>query len=210
MLLAGAGNSFAQSKTFVFQVGDLLFQQSDCGSFCEAINKVTDGINGLDFSHVGIVQMKDDKIVVLEAIRTGVTETPIDEFLDRNKDRFGNPLVVVGRLKPEFQHSVLTIEEESNNYLGKKYDRVFDINSDTYYCSELVYLLYHDANGQSLFELAPMTFKDPETKKTFEIWVDYYNELNEEIPEGKPGLNPGSISRSDKLEIYFPFSSFKE
>jgi hypothetical protein len=46
-----------------------------------------------------------------------------------------------------------------------------------------------------------MTFKSPKTKEYFEVWVDYYKKLNIEIPEGKPGCNPGGISTSDKLKI---------
>ena len=46
-----------------------------------------------------------------------------------------------------------------------------------------------------------MTFKDPETKEFFPAWVAYYAELGEAIPEGESGLNPGSISRSQKIDI---------
>jgi hypothetical protein len=46
-----------------------------------------------------------------------------------------------------------------------------------------------------------MTFKSPKTEEYFEVWVDYYKKLNIEIPEGKPGCNPGGISTSDKLKI---------
>ena len=46
-----------------------------------------------------------------------------------------------------------------------------------------------------------MTFKSPVTKQFFPAWEDYYNELQKPIPEGKPGINPGVISRSDKIII---------
>ena len=57
------------------------------------------------------------------------------------------------------------------------------------------------ANKKPLFDLFPMTFKSPKTEEYFEVWVDYYKKLNIEIPEGKPGCNPGGISTSDKLKI---------
>ena len=46
-----------------------------------------------------------------------------------------------------------------------------------------------------------MTFKDPTTHQFFPAWVDYYKSLNMDIPEGKPGINPGSISTSNKIII---------
>ena len=51
-----------------------------------------------------------------------------------------------------------------NKYAGKPYDAIFDISDDNYYCSELIYYSFWD-NGldHSIFELFPMTFKDPKT-----------------------------------------------
>jgi len=50
-----------------------------------------------------------------------------------------------------------------------------------------------------------MTFDDPDTKTIFPIWEDYFKKLGIPVPEGKPGLNPGSISRSDKIKIVYRF-----
>lgn len=36
-----------------------------------------------------------------------------------------------------------------------------------------------------------MTFIDPKTRKTMDIWQEYYQELKTRIPEGEPGINPG-------------------
>jgi hypothetical protein len=52
-----------------------------------------------------------------------------------------------------------------------------------------------------------MTFKDPNTHAFFPAWVDYYQQLKQDIPEGKPGINPGLISRSNKIQI-IPIQSF--
>jgi hypothetical protein len=45
-----------------------------------------------------------------------------------------------------------------------------------------------------------MTFKDPETGKFFPTWVDYYQKMEIEIPEGLPGCNPNGLAASEKLE----------
>lgn len=46
-----------------------------------------------------------------------------------------------------------------------------------------------------------MTFINPDTGEFYEGWIDYYNKLGASIPEGVPGINPGGISRSDKIKI---------
>jgi len=56
VLLNGCHRStFKQNHGFVLQPGDLLFQDLDCGPLCDAIEKVTTGYQGANFSHVGIV-----------------------------------------------------------------------------------------------------------------------------------------------------------
>ncbi len=197
------------NNDFQLHEGDLLFQQSNCGPFCDAINQVTEGIHGIDFNHVGILQKdQQGEWVVLEAVTKGVVITPVNEFLERSKDDQGRPKVAVGRLKKDFQTIIPEAIKKGEGYPGKHYDQVFDLNNDEYYCSELVYFTYVDDEGKPLFELNPMTFKEPDTGEIFGIWKDYYEKLGQEIPEGKPGLNPGGISRSDMLDIYFPFSGF--
>ena len=189
--------------SFLLKEGDLLFQDSDCGPFCDAIEKVTFGINQFKFSHIGlVVKNQKEELVVLEAISKGVIETPIDNFINRSFDADNNPKVVVGRLKPEFTHLLVAAVDSAYNRIGKPYDEIFDIENDEYYCSELIYLAFKEANdGQPVFQLQAMTFNDPDTQKPFPIWVDYYKKLGKPIPEGQPGLNPGGISRSEYIEI---------
>ncbi|NJK86237.1 MAG: hypothetical protein HC906_09955 [Bacteroidales bacterium] len=63
-------------------------------------------------------------------------------------------------------------------------------------------MLFKKANdGNDFFTLTPMTFKAPGSDSYFPVWENYYHDLGFEIPEGKPGINPGSISRSEKIEI---------
>ena len=72
---------------------------------------------------------------------------------------------------------------------------------------ELLYTAFKKANREKeLFDLNPMTFKDPATHDYFPAWVDYYKSLQVEIPEGKPGINPGGMSRSSCIRIV-PLSS---
>ena len=132
-----------------------------------------------------------------EAIGETVTQTTLHDFLNRSNK------VVVGRLKNEYQYmipdAITYIQTDLN---GKPYDYIFDINDDTYYCSEIIYEGLKKAdNTQELFSLKPMTFNEPGTDIPFVHWVEYYEDLEHPIPEGELGLNPGGMSRSDAIEI---------
>ncbi|PWJ39284.1 YiiX/YebB-like N1pC/P60 family cysteine hydrolase [Sediminitomix flava] len=188
-------------ENFKLQTGDILFQDLDCGPFCEAITKVTEGYEGNDYSHCGIVSYDSaGNCIVLEAVGKGVMATPIEEFFNKKvKDDF----ITVGRLKKDYQNLIPQSIVKAESLLGKEYDDIFDITNDSYYCSELVYETFKDANGgKEIFKLFPMTYKDPDTNEMFPIWVDYFEKLGAPIPEGEAGLNPGGISRSPYLDIH--------
>ena len=201
--------NFEEDSSFVLQRGDLLFQDLDCGTLCDAIEKVTTGFQGANFSHVGIVTKNDsDNFVVIEAVSSGVKVTPLRTFLDRSFDAKHRPKVVVGRLKMPYRHLIRSALKEALTLKGKAYDKVFAIDNETYYCSELIYEIFSRANGNNpVFNLQPMTFKDPDTGKILAAWEDYFSKLGVSIPEGKPGVNPGGISRSSVLSIIYVYGT---
>lgn len=188
---------------FKLNSGDILFQDSDCGPFCESIEKVTSGIQGSKFSHVGIIIPNEkNQFVVLEAISKGVVETPLDSFFMRSFDEDANSKVVVGRIKKEYQQLIPKAIEFAKTKLGRAYDEEFDISNEKYYCSELIYDAFKYANDdQPIFQLQKMTYKDPETNNIFPIWEKYFRELEIPVPEGQPGLNPGGMSKSNYIDI---------
>ena len=72
---------------FVPESGDLLFQDLDCGPLCDAIEEVTTGYDGANFSHVGIATLDDNgSVVVIEAVSSGVSWL----YLRRYSARFEN------------------------------------------------------------------------------------------------------------------------
>jgi len=196
-------NNYSQQVNFNFNEGDLLFQDLDCGDLCTAIEKVTPGYNNYKFSHIGILYTdKKGENYIIEAIGKGVCLTPIDTFLSRNIDANGYPKVVVGRLKPGYSYLIDKALKKSLKLLNSPYDNEFLLKNNHYYCSELIYEVFKYANrGKDFFVLQPMTFKDPDTGDFSPIWVEYYRNLNKNIPEGKLGINPGLISLSDKIDI---------
>lgn len=186
------------TKNFKLQEGDLLFQDLDSSPLCDAIELVTPGYNGANFSHIGLVVLENDTLKVLEAIPPKVMITNLYDFINRSFDKNRNPKVIVGRLKKEFTNSISNAVSYSKSKLEITYDKVFLINNETYYCSELIFEAFEK---DSIFQLKPMTFLHPKTKDTLKVWKEYYSDLNTNIPEGNPGINPGIMSLSNKIEM---------
>ncbi|MGQ1910517.1 YiiX/YebB-like N1pC/P60 family cysteine hydrolase [Marinifilum sp. RC60d5] len=193
---------------FVLQKGDLIFQDLDSDSISNAIESVTGGKEQLNFSHVGIVEIdKTGKIFVLEAISKGVSLTPVDIFLERNTNINGKPKVAVARLKSEYNGRIKEAIEYGKSLLGSPYDDVYLIGDSNYYCSELIYEMFANTGDSSeLFVLNPMTFKNPDTNEFLPFWIDYYKKKQVEIPEGKLGLNPNGMYKSQNIDIIYPYS----
>ena len=183
---------------FQLQEGDLLFQDLDSSPLCNAIELVTPGYKEANFSHIGLIVSDNGKLKVLEAIPPKVILTEIDDFLIRSKDKYGNPKVIVGRLKDEYKNTIPKAVEFANKKIGIEYDDVFIMNNSSYYCSELIYEAFLE---NRIFKLQPMTFLHPETKDTLQAWKDYYSALEVKIPQNKLGINPGIMSLSKKIEI---------
>lgn len=180
----------AQSKLPKLKEGDLVFQDLDCGPLCDAIEAVTEGYQGRDFSHVAIIIKIKDELRAVEAIGTHVKSTSIDSLFLRcpNPNKY-----LVMRLHSEYKHLIPQASKYAKSTIGKAYDDRFIMNNDSLYCSELVFDAYH------IFELQPMTYKDPIKGGYFPAWIDYYKSLHSSIPEGLMGINPGLISRSPYL-----------
>ena len=188
--------------------GDILFQDLYCGPLCDAIKAVTEGHEGANFAHVGMVSRVEygTEVWVIEAVSEGVVETSLEAFLARSCDAKGRPPVFLGRLKPNYRHLIPDALAYAKGFLGMPYDSVYAIDNNSFYCSELIYEAFLLANeGLPLFELEPMTFKDPETGVSFPGWVGHYDTLGIAIPEGEPGLNPGGMSKAQFLDIIYAY-----
>lgn len=187
-----------------FEVGDIFFQDLDCGPPCEAIEAVTSGYRGAQLSHCAIIThvgSSEYDTILTEAIGATVTDITLHDFLNRSNKVF------VGRLKEEYQYMIPdAITHIQTNLNGKPYDYIFDLTDDTYYCSEIIYEGLKTADDtQELFALNPMTFNEPGTESPFIHWVDYYQELGHPIPEGELGLNPGGMSQSPAIAIVYVY-----
>lgn len=187
---------FVQAQKIQLQTGDLLFQKMNCGELCEAIHAVTKGYQGNDFSHLGLVLIENDSVFILEAAGNAVRKVTLEEFSKNT-----TTTMFIGRVKKKYEKLIPQVISFSKEQLGIPYDDDYLYDNGKYYCSELIYDAFLNAYGKPFFELQPMTFKQPETNVFFPAWVAYYNDLKIEIPEGKPGCNPGGISTSKNIKI---------
>ncbi|GGB69158.1 hypothetical protein GCM10007424_06400 [Flavobacterium suaedae] len=187
----------ASAQKMQLQDGDLIFQDMDCGPLCDAIEAVTEGYNGNDFSHMGMVYYKNDSIYILEAAGSAVRLTTLEKFSENTK----KPMYV-GRVKKKYKKLIPLAISFSLQQMGVPYDDEYVYDNGNYYCSELIYDAFMFANGgKPFFQLYPMTYKQPNTNEFFPAWVEYYKSIGATIPEGLPGCNPGGMSVSDKIEI---------
>lgn len=185
---------FAQT-TVKLKEGDIIFQSMNC-DLCKAINAVTEGFDGHDFSHLGMVHIQNDSIYVIEAAGKSVQLTPLEIF-----KTYTTETMYVGRLKRKYKKYIPKAVAFSLSQIGVPYDEAYIYNNGSYYCSELIYDAFLAAYTKPFFELTPMTFKEPNSDAYFQVWLDYYKNLNVKIPEGELGCNPGGISTSNKLKI---------
>ena len=206
---SGCRQNPKEKRGFVLREGDLLFQDLDCGPLCDAIEKVTTGYHGASFSHVGIIAKDNSgKFLVIEALQNGVETTQLQTFLGRSSDANGRPKVLAGRLRNPYRHLIPFALKEAVALKGEPYDEVFAIDNEAYYCSELIYEIFLRANdNHPVFTLQPMTFKDPDTGVTLDVWEKYFSKLGVPIPQGQPGINPGSISCSPVLTIIHTYGT---
>jgi len=195
----GISTLFAQQHMNVGQLkdGDLLFQDMDCGPLCDAIEAVTEGYEGRDFSHMGMVYHRNDTLYIVEAAGSAVRLSTFEKFSKNTK----KPMLV-GRLKEGHKKLIAPAISFSLQQLGVPYDDEYVYDNGAYYCSELIYDAFMHANGgKPFFQLYPMTYKQPGTDVFFPAWVEYYQSIGKPIPQGQPGCNPGGISTSDKIRI---------
>lgn len=191
---------------FELKTGDLLFQIGPGSDFERAVSAATSGRKNLPFTHVGVAERTPDGAFVWEASpQGGVTRSPMDVFLAQAAQYNGRPAVEVYRLKRRYRGLIPAAMARLHALEGLSYDFLFQPDNETYYCSELVQAAFLDAQGNFLFPSAPMSFKDKQTGEISPLWAVYFAARAAAVPEGKPGTNPGDLSKSGALKRVYRY-----
>lgn len=176
--------------------GDLLFVGSSDGDLSQAINAVTQTSKKTNYSHIALVEKSGRDIWVLHAApENGSERIRLKEFLKTQKKEGSQ--IDIYRIKNEEQTDYGLSIQKAKSMLGKPYNFTYILSDTAYYCSDFVYRSFEN---DSIFEMNPMTFKNPGETEFNPTWVEFYKKQNLEIPEGKPGCNPNGMAASEKLE----------
>ena len=209
-LLALATACAPEAETL--KTGDLVFvgipadYTLDPDSMDSAIADATGDAAGLNLIHTAILDLTDGEPWIIDAtIRRGVDRHPLDTFLRDFTLRDGSlPVFEIKRLRDDARAEASVAN--ARQYLGLPYDSTFLPDNDAFYCTELVYCSYLDADGNPLFRSEPMNFKNAEGEFPL-YWKQLFDLLGQDIPQGVPGTNPQgmaaeTILRSVDVPLY--------
>lgn len=196
LILIGFGSCQVPISFPNIENGDLLFVGNSQGNLSKAIDEVTQTDKSTNFSHIAMVEKSGKNIWVLHAApEKGSERIRLKKFLKTQK-KDGSQIDIY-RIKKEFHPDFDRAIQKAKSMLDKPYNFSYILSDTAYYCSDFVYRSFEN---DSIFEMNPMTFKNPGETDFNPTWVEFYKKQNLEIPEGKPGCNPNGMAASEKLE----------
>lgn len=192
---------FTNCKTYNLKhlkSGDLIFVESNEQQLSGAISRVTKSIKiPVSYDHLGLIEKTEKGTFVLHAApKKGATKEKLSVFMAEHR---GTKLEVF-RLKNKYMQGIPLAIEKANTMLGKPYNHLYIPTDTAYYCSDFVQRAFNDTD---IFELEPMTFKNPTTGEIDDYWQEFYQAYDVDVPEGQLGCNPNGMSRSNKLKKLF-------
>lgn len=169
--------------------GDILIQSFPPGDLTNAIQSCTNSV----YSHCGIVELKDGKWLVIEAVGP-VKETPLAMWTKRGVH--GEILAL--RFKDKYTPKIPEFIASAHSYLGRPYDMKMEMDDEKIYCSELVYKaftnVYHEDIGKTQ-RLGDLNWKPNEK---FITSVE-----KGPVPLDRIMITPRAIAESDKMAVVF-------
>lgn len=185
-----------QLNPSALQHGDLIFVGAQKEELSGAINRVTQQSKNRNFDHIGIIERNSDSIFVLHAAPYGGSQREeLSHFYISQTEK--NNRIVIFRLKTNYQYSINNAISTAKELVGKPYNWNYILNDDTLYCSDFIERAFRK---DKIFNLIPMNFKNSDTGKIDEFWVDFYAKKNLDVPQDQPGTNPNQLAESEKIE----------
>ena len=185
------------TNTSEIKSGDIVFRGASSSQLSEAINDVTQTSKSTNYTHIGICNIEDGKVVVYHSdLGKGVVKEPLELFVSSEDTiNYNVDLYRIKNSEPKQIENAISI---AKSLIGKPYNTTYILEDEGYYCSEYIYELFKQ---DSVFTLEPMTFKNSETNTFHSGWIEHYEKLGVEIPEGKLGCNPNGMADSSTLEF---------
>lgn len=175
--------------------GDIVFRSATGSDLSEAINEVTQTAKSTNYTHIGICDVVDSKVVVYHSdLDKGVVEEPLELFLGyEGLVGYNADLYRIKKIEPkQIEYAI----SKAKSLVGNPYNTTYILEDKGYYCSEFIYELFKEV---SVFKLEPMTFKNSKTNTFHKGWVEHYKKLGIAIPEGQLGCNPNGMASSNAL-----------
>ena len=156
------------------------------------------GTDELNLIHVAIADVDSAGVWIIDAtLKYGVDRHPLDTFLTQFTLKDGSlPEFIVKRVKGVDADAAVA---KALTYCGRGYDMYFLPDNEEQYCSELVQNSYLDAEGNQVFQSAPMNFQAPDGSMPI-YWEWLFGLLGMDVPQGVMGTNPHDLSLSPLLE----------
>ncbi|HIC32884.1 MAG TPA: hypothetical protein EYO76_13295 [Flavobacteriaceae bacterium] len=190
------------SKKETIKTGDVIFREVvSTSELSQAINEVTQTQKVTNYTHMGICFIENDSVKVIHSdADLGVVIQSLNTFLKPSDSTKYNADVY--RIKDLTETEAIKTIYNAKALVGEPYNTTYVFEDKGYYCSEFVYEAFKD---HQVFQLEPMSFKDPKTNQFHKGWVSHYKELNIEIPEGKLGCNPNGMANNKHLTLVESF-----
>jgi len=172
------------------QDGDLIFHTSRSRQSL-AVQRATRS----QYSHMGIVLVRNGKPFVFEAIGT-VSYTPLGQWIGRGD---GGRFVVKRLVDADrvlTKDGIARLHAAARPYVGKRYDLTFEWSDARMYCSELVWKLYRDALDVKIGErqkLGEMDLDDPVVRAKLR------ERYGKKVPLDEPVITPQAMFDSPRV-----------
>jgi len=184
VLLIGILVSFSNAAEV--QDGDIIFHRSQSRQ-AQAIAAATKS----DYTHIGIIFLSDGKPFVYEAIQP-VVRTPLDQWIKRGiGERY-----VIKRLKDSSKVDFSKVRKETQHFMGRDYDWLFEWSDEKIYCSELVWKAYKRASGIEIGSLKKLKDFDLSSQIVRQTMKERYGMS---VPLDMDVIAPSDIFNSTKL-----------
>ncbi len=173
----------------LLQQGDMVFQESR-SSQSAALKAAT----GSRYTHVGLLEHRDDGWWVLEAV-SPVKRTPLADWVARGVDGHAVFERLDPPLEPAQRDAVLAT---AAGWLGRPYDLPFLWSDDALYCSELVWKAYRRGAG---LELVPLRRHGDYQLTSPEVQAKIRERYPAGIPADEPVVAPSDLFGAPGLVV---------